>query len=72
MVEDEVEDPSWSGAEERAKTAFEAVLSCGTKIQGDHHLVFYARMPSPAHALLPEGLTETRRLRVWETTCLPR
>lgn len=34
-------DPSWAGAEERAKDAFEAALSHGMKLQGDHHLVFY-------------------------------
>lgn len=46
MHEGDGEEKSWPNAEERAKTAFEAVLSNGAKIQGDHHLVFHTRVPS--------------------------
>lgn len=71
MIEDDIEDKSWLDAEERAREAFEAVLSNGTKIQGDHHLIFHTRM-SFTCMFSPERLTEARRLRVWKATCLPR
>jgi len=42
VIEDDGEDKTLSGAGERAKAAFEEVLSNGVKIQEDHHLVFHA------------------------------
>jgi len=62
VVEDDGQEKSYLGAEERAKAAFEAVLMYGTKIQGDHHLVFHTRAPSQTCALSPERLTGGRRL----------
>lgn len=56
MIEGDDEDKYWFAAEERAKAAFEAVFSNGTKIQGDHHLVFHARTPFRTHILPSEGL----------------
>jgi len=41
VSEDDPGDGSWTGAEERARAAFQQVLLNGTKIQGDHHLVFH-------------------------------
>jgi len=41
VIEGDGLDKAWLDAEERAKAAFEAVLSYGAKIQEDHHLVFY-------------------------------
>ena len=46
VVEEDGGEKSRVGAEERATAAFEAVLSHGAKIQGDHHLVFHTRTPS--------------------------
>ena len=45
-MEDDGGEKSHVGAEDRAAAAFEAVLSHGAKIQGDHHLVFHTRTPS--------------------------
>jgi len=42
VVEDGGDEKPYLGAEGRAKAAFEAVLSHGARIQGDHHLVFHA------------------------------
>ena len=72
VVEDDDEEKSYLGAEERATAAFEAVLLHGVKIQGDHHLVFHTRTSSQICVLPPEGLTGARRLRIWKTTCLSR
>jgi len=68
-MEDDGEDKTWSGAEERAKAAFEAVLSNGAKIQGDHHLVFHTRM-SFRIRVLSSGLIGMCRLRVRKVACL--
>jgi hypothetical protein len=71
VIESDDEDKYWFASEERAKAAFEAVLSNGAKIQGDHHLVFHARTPSRTRTLPPEGLIRSCRLRVRETARLP-
>ena len=70
MIEGDDEDKYWFAAEERAKAAFEAVLSYGTKIQGDHHLVFHTRTPFRTRTLPPEGLIRSCRLRVCEAARL--
>lgn len=70
LVDDGGED-SWLDAKGRAETAFQAVLSNGTKIQGDHHLVFHTRTPSDLCACA-RTLNGTCRLRVWKAIGLPR
>jgi hypothetical protein len=55
-------------AEREAKQAFEDVLSWGSKLEVDHHLVFHAR-PCFRFSLL-HSCSLISRLRTWETTFL--